>query len=264
MHPDLERRELLGTALNLVPGFHILKDLPGHEQVQQGQETPEDISATDLLIMANTENWFAKHAEHCLKRISLSGPISNWSEQLHQHLHRFEQSANGEDGGPGILITRVQMELLSWQTRASTGAALCQTRLFVATMFLIDMTVSCLDAYDQSGNTKFAVALKSKHPALYEALADALRVLNSDEVLGMVDTCSEMSDFSGDEQTLCREHRYVTAPGIRECICSLLNDVFANQGRRWSMKSAKDVAVLYDRRATHACAMRRAKRHATS
>ncbi len=260
MLPDLERRELLGTALNLIPG----SPLPAHEPVQQAAETLECNSATDLLIIANTENWFARHAEHCLKLITWSGPISDWSEQLHQHLDRFEKAAVGADGGPGMWITRAQMDFLTWQTQASSATAICHTRLFVATMFLIDMTISCHDASDQSGSTTFAAALKSKHPALYEALADALRVLNSDEVLGMVDTCSEMSDFSGDEQTLCREHRYVTAPGIRECICSLLNNVFANQGRRWSMKSAKDVAVLYDRRATHACAMRRAKRHATS
>ena len=258
MYPNLERRKFLGTALNMIPGFHMLKALPA----QQGSQSPEETDYTDRL--ANTEKWFARHAEHCLKRISWQGSILDWSEQLHQHLDLFEKAAVGADGSPGLWISRAQMDSLSWQTRASCGTAPCQTRLFVATMFLINWTVSCRDASDQSGSTDFSAALKSKHPALHEALAAALRVLNIDEVLGMVDTCSEMPDFSGDEQTGHREYLYVTAPRIREYICSLLNDVFANEGRRWSMKAAKDLAILNERRVWHACALRRAKRLATS
>lgn len=221
MHPNLERRELLGTALNLIPGFHILKALPVHEPVQQAPETPEDNSATDLLIMANTENWFARHAEHCLKRISWQGSITDWSEQLHQHLDRFEQAAVGADGGPGMWITRAQMDFLNWQTRASSGKAPCQTRLFVATMFLVEMTISCHDTSDQSGSTTFAAALKTKHPALHASLVTALRALNTDEVLRMVEGCAEREDLFHPST----ERGYVkhVASTIKEQILALLN-----------------------------------------
>lgn len=92
LHPHLERREILGSALNLIQGFHILNALPADDPVQQAPETPASNCTTDLLIMANTENWFARHAGHCLKRIAWQGPISDWSEQFHQHLDRFEQA----------------------------------------------------------------------------------------------------------------------------------------------------------------------------
>jgi hypothetical protein len=218
MHLDLERREHLGTALNLVPGF----PLPAHEPVQQAPETPEDNSATELLIMANTENWFARHAEHCLKRILWQGSISDWSEQLHQHLDLFEQAAVGADGGPGMWITRAQMDFLNWQTRASSGTTPCQTRLFVATMFLIDMTLSWSEASDQSSSTTFAAALKSKHPSLHEASIAALRSLNIDEVLKFVGDCHEMVDLRVDNPELLRDHLKATAPTIRENILALL------------------------------------------
>lgn len=222
MLPDLERRELLGTALNLIPGFNILTALPAHEPVQQAPETPEDNSATDLLIMANTENWFAKHAEHCLKRISWQGSNSDWSGQLHQHLDRFEQAALGADGGPGMWITRAQMDFLNWQTHISAEKAPCETRLFVATMFLIDMTLSCHDAFDQSGSTTFVEALKTKHPSLHAALVAALRALNIDEVLKFVSDCPQMADFRVDDAELPRDHARATAPTIRENILTLL------------------------------------------
>ena len=219
MHPNLERRELLGTALNLIPGFHILKALPVHEAVQQAPETPEDNSATDLLIMANTEDWFAKHAEHCLKRISWQGSILDWSEQLHQHLDLFEKAAVGADGGPGMWITRAQMDSLNWQTQISSGATPCQTRLFVATMFLIDMSILCHDASDQSGSNTFAAALKSKYPSLHESLVAALRLLNNDEVLQFVDSCPETEDVfhPADERDYVRH----VASTIKERILSL-------------------------------------------
>jgi len=217
--PDLERRELLGTALNLIPGFQILKALPG----QQAPETLEDNSTTDLLIMANTEKWFARHAEHCLKHISWQGSFSDWSEQLHQHLDRFEQAALGADGGPGMWITRAQMDFLNWQTQNSSGKALCEARLFVATMFLIDMTLSCHDASDQSGITPFAAALKSKHPSLHESLVATLRALNIDEVLKFVDDCQEMVDLRVNDPELLRDHLEATAPTIRVNILALLH-----------------------------------------
>jgi len=218
MHLDLERLEHLGTALNLVPGF----PLPAHEPVQQAPETPEDNSATELLIMANTENWFARHAEHCLKRILWQGSISDWSEQLHQHLDRFEQAAVGADGSPGMWITRAQMDFLNWQTQISSGKAHCEARLFVATMFLIDMTISYSDPSDQSGSTTFAAALKSKYPSLHESLVAALRVLNTDEVFKYVNDCLEMEDLRLKASELFREHLEAITPTIRVNILALL------------------------------------------
>jgi len=226
--PTIKRRAFLGTALTLVPGFHILNALAVDKAVPHALQTPEEMDFIDLKIqraILNTENWFAKHAEHCLKRISWSGPISDWSEQLHQHLDRFEQSANGEDGGPGILITRVQMELLSWQTRASTGAALCETHLFVATMFLIDMTPSCCDASDQSSSTTFAAALKSKYPSLHESLVAALQVLNTDEVFKYVNDCSKLEDLRVEASELLSEHLKSVAPAIKDHILSMLQAI---------------------------------------
>ena len=222
MSHDLERRELLGTALNLIPGSHVLKALPAYEPVQQAPETPEDNTATDLLIMANTENWFAKHAEHCLKRISWQGSISDWSEQLHQHLDRFEQAAVGADGGPGMWITCAQMDFLNWQTRASSGTTPCQTRLFVATMFLIDNTVSCSDASDQSASSPFAAALKLKYPSLHESLVAALRVLDIDEVIKCVNDCSKLEDLRVEATELLRDCLKSVAPVIKDHILSLL------------------------------------------
>ena len=218
MHPGLERRELLGTALNLVPGF----PLPAPEPAQQAPETPEDNSATEQLIMANTENWFAKHAEHCLKRIWWQGSISDWSEQLHQHLDLFEKAAVGADGGPGMWITRAQMDFLNWQTQISSGKAPCQTHLFVATMFLIDMTISCHDASDQNCSTKFAVALKSRYPSLHESLVAALQVLNIDEVLEFVNDCPKLEDLRFDASELLSDHARAIAPAIKGRILSLL------------------------------------------
>ena len=223
--PILKRRELLGTALKIIACPQILNALTVGGSVPHALQTPEKMDFVDIQIqraILNTENWFAKHTEHCLKRISWSGPISDWSEQLHQHLDRFEQSATGEDGGPRILITRAQMELLSWQTRASTGADPCETRLFVATMFLIDMTISYSDPPDQSGSTTFAAALKSQHPSLHESLVAALRALNIDEVLEFVNDCPKLEDLRFDASELLRDHARAIAPAIKGRILSLL------------------------------------------
>lgn len=219
MHPDLERRELLGTALNLVPGF----PLPAPEPAQQAPETPEDNSATEQLIMANTENWFAKHAEHCLKRISWQGSISDWSEQLHQHLDLFEKAAVGADGGPGMWITRAQMDFLNWQTKASSSNALCEARLFVATMFLIDMTLSWSEASDESSSITYETALKSKYPLLHESLVAALRVLNIDEVLQFVDSSPETEDVF--HPSYERDYLKHVASTIKDHILSLLHTI---------------------------------------
>jgi|GEM_PF-2003227 len=226
MLPDLERRELLGTALNLIPGFHMLKALTVGGSVPHALQTPEEMDFIDLKIqraIVNTENWLAMHAEHCINRITWNGLISDWSEQLHQHLDRFEQSATGEDGGPGILITRAQMDFLNWQTQASSGKASCQIHLFVATMFLIDMTISFSDPSDQSGSTTFAAALKSKYPSLHESLVAALRVLNIDEVFKYVNDCPKMDDLRFDASELLRDHARAIAPAIKDHILSLLH-----------------------------------------
>jgi hypothetical protein len=78
----------------------------------------------------------------------------DWSDQLHQHLNCFEQIAVGADGGPGMLISRAQMDFLNWQTRASSGTTPCEARLFAAAMLLIDIAISCSDASVQSRSTK--------------------------------------------------------------------------------------------------------------
>ena len=174
-------------------------------------QTSEEKDCIDRL--ANTENWFARHAERCLKRISWQGSITDWSEQLHQHLDRFEQAAVGADGGPGMWITRAQMDFLSWQTRISADNAPCETSLFVSTMFLLHMTISCQDASE---------ALKSKHPSLHESLVVALRALNINEVLKFVGDCQEMVDLRVDNPELLRDHLKATAPTIRENILALL------------------------------------------
>ena len=219
MLPDLERRELIGTALKLIPGFHILKALPR----QKASQTPEEQDNIDRLM--NTENWFARHAEHCLNRISWQDPLSDWSDQLHQHLDRFAEAAVGADGGPGMYITGAQMDFLNWQTHASAGTAPCQPHLFVATMFLIDMTVPCRDANEDSSDASFAEALKSKHPSLYEALIAALRRLNIAEVLTLVTQWPEIEDSPLDEHGLLREHLKAIIPMMTENVYSLAQSI---------------------------------------
>jgi hypothetical protein len=223
--PTLERRGFLGAALTLVPGFHILNALSVNAAVPHALQTLEEMDFIDLQrlrAIKNTEKWIAMHAEHCINRITWNGLISDWSEQLHQKIDHFAEAAIGEDGGPGILITRAQMELLSWQTRVSSGAAPCETRLFVSTLFLIDMTLSCHDASDQSGSTTFAAALKSKYPSLHEASIAALRELNIDEVIKYVNDCPKMDDLRVEASELLRDCLKSVAPAIKHHILSLL------------------------------------------
>lgn len=223
--PPLERRKLLGTALTLVPGFHILNALTAAASVPHALQTPEEIDFVDLQrlrAIENTENWIAMHAEHCINRITWNGLISDWSEQLHQKIDYFAEAASGEDDGPGILMTRLQMELLGWQTRASSGTAPCEARLFVSTLFLIDIAVSSHTAFDQSCSTTFAELMKSKNPSLYEALIAALRKLNVEEVLRFVDACQEMVDIRVDDPEMLGDHLKFMAPTIKDDILSLL------------------------------------------
>lgn len=225
MHPSLEHRELLGAALNLMPSTQILNALTADDSVPYASQTPEEMDFVDLQrqrAIQNTENWFAMHAEHCINRITWNGMISDWFKQLHQNIDHFAEAAIGNDGGSGILLTRAQMELLSWQTRTASGAAPYETRLFVSTLVLIDMTLSCHTTFDQSCSTTFAELMRSRNPSLYEALIAALRKLNVEEVLRFVDVYPVTVDLLAADTELLRDHLQSTATAMKDHILSLL------------------------------------------
>ncbi|MCF7789940.1 MAG: hypothetical protein K9N47_27705 [Prosthecobacter sp.] len=225
--PTLERREFLGTALTLVPGFHILNAMAVNAAVPHALQSLEEMNFVDLQrlrAMENTENWIAMHAEHCINRIIWNGLISEWTEQLRQKIDYFADLANGKDGGPGIMLTNAQMELISWQTLAYSGAAPCETRLFVSTLFLIDMTVSYYDASDQRISTTYAAAVKSKYPALHESLIGSLRVLNTDDLFKYMNNIVVMGDVQVDASKLLCDNLKAVAPAVKDHILFLLQE----------------------------------------
>jgi len=217
---DLHRRKFLQEALSLIPAFHLIEGIGASAEGTWPQTAEMNIVARySLLALENTREWFSRHVEHCVNRILWSGSIEDWLQGFLANTAEFGESA---DGGPGILISRAQMDSLSWQTKACAGQAPCHTRLFVRTMFLIDMTLSNRDKVDHGSDVTFAEALKSNHPTLHDALVVALGQLDINEVLRMVDECEEMAASNGDEQAPPSDYLKAAAPTIRANILSLL------------------------------------------
>ena len=226
--PKLERRELLGSALalTLVPSFHILNALAEDKAVSLALQTPEEMNFVHpqtQRAMENTENWIAMHAEHCFNRIIWNGPITEWTEQLHQKIDYFADLALGKDGGPGILLSRAQMDLIAWQTRAYSGASPSEARLFVSTLFLIAMTVSYYDTADQGIHSTYAETVKSKYPSLHESIVAALRVLNAGEVCKYTNELIDMEGPLFDTSELLSANLKAVAPAVKYFILSLLH-----------------------------------------
>jgi hypothetical protein len=191
--------------------------------------TAEQLHSIDQL--ANSQKWFACHAEHCLNYISWEGPISNWFKQLHHHLDQFEEAAVGANGGLGMCMTRAQMDLLSWQTRFFASKAPCLIRLVVSTIFLIEMTVSLCHASDLSCRNAFADALKLQNPSLHKSLVVALQALNIDEALKFIDECVDLGDFQGNATELLTIHLKAVAPTIKDHIFSLVHVIHSTHKR---------------------------------